>query len=103
MGAQDSHQSWHELPFWTLVKNYLRIAIIFFIVGWASTRIANLDILVLQFHLQNMWLLAPETGIVIGGLWIWNWSRTSEKKKRQKQAKERLQTLIQEAGGEQKK
>ena len=104
MDAQDSKQSWHELPFWSLIKNYFKIALIFFILGWGFTRIINFDILILNLHLQNLWLLAPETIIVTGGLWLWNWSRTSEKKKRQKQAKQQLQTLIEEArGGEQKK
>jgi hypothetical protein len=78
-----------------------------FLVGgltsYVATRVFNLDILLFNIELQNLWLIIPEGTILFGAGWFWNWSRTSEKKKRQKQAKEQLQTLIKEAGGEQKK
>ena len=73
------------------------------LTSYIATRIFNLDILLLNFHLQNLWLIIPEGTILFGAFSLWNWSRTSEKKKRQKQAKDQLQTLIKEAGGEKKK
>ena len=97
MGAQDSRQSWHEMPFWSLVKNYLKIALIFYGLGWIFTRFANLDLLILNIHLQNLWLIIPEGFVLFGSGWIWNWSRQSEKKKRQKQAKRDLQALLEQA------
>lgn len=105
MGAQTDSKSWHELPFWTLVKNYLRIAVVFFFLGWIFTRFVNWDILILQLHLNNLWLLAPESAIVFGGLWLWNWDVQKGKKKRKQQAQEQLQTLIEQArrGGEKEK
>ena len=104
MGAQDSGQSWHELPFWTLVKNYAKIAVVFYGLGWILTRCANLDLLILSIQLQNLWLIVPEGVITLGTFYLWNWSRQSEKKKRQHKAKRDLQTLLKEAqGGEQKK
>lgn len=103
MGAQDSDRSWHELPFWTLVKNYIKSFLIGGLIIYVLTRFVNLDILILNIHIQNMWLIIPEGMIVFGAFSIWNWDRQNEKKKRQKQAKQRLQTLIGEAGGETKK
>jgi hypothetical protein len=73
------------------------------ISSYVATRIFNLDFLILNFHLQNIWLTLPESAIFFGAVWLWNWSRTSEKKKRQKQAKDQLQTWIKEAGGEPQK
>jgi len=74
-----------------------------FLTGWIcsyfATRFVNLDMLILQFHLQNLWLVIPEGTVVFGFLAIWNWSRTSEKKKRQRQAQEQIDKLLVEAKG----
>jgi hypothetical protein len=78
-----------------------------FLAGWLSsyvaTRFFNADFLILNYHLQHLWLLAPEGSILFGGLYIWNWSRVSEKKKQQKQAKEQIKSLLQQAAGGEKK
>jgi len=104
MGAQDERApGWYELPFKRLLKYVVETAIIFFLVGWIATRLVNWDYLLLQIHMQNLWLIIPEGVIALGTFYLWRWSRISEKKKRQKQAKQRLQTLLREAGGEQKK
>lgn len=73
------------------------------IISYITTRFFNWDIILLNIHLQNLWLLIPEGTILFGAGWLWSWSRSSEKKKRQKQAREQLQVLIKEAGGETKK
>jgi len=74
-----------------------------FAASYVLTRFIKFDLLILNFHLQNLWLLIPETFIVFGGVYIWNWSRKSEKKKRKKQAQEQLKKLILEAGGSKRK
>ena len=59
--------------------------------------------IILNFHLQHLWLFLPESTILFGGLYIWNWSRTSQKKKQQKQAQTELRKLLQQASGGEKK
>ena len=73
------------------------------IISYIATRFLNWDIILLNFHLSNLWVLIPEGIILFGAFWLGRWSGKSEKKKRQKQAKEKLERLLQEAGGEPKK
>jgi len=104
MGAQSGDKGWYELPFRRLLKYVAQFLAVGIIVGWIGTRILNIDLLILQFHLANLWLLAPETAIVMGSLWIWTWSRSSEKKKRKKQHEQDLKTIAEHmSGGEEKK
>jgi H+/Cl- antiporter ClcA len=105
LGAQaDKHApGWYELPFWRMVKYVAYGVLAGFLSSYVLVRAFNFDWLIINFHLKNLWLLAPETIIIVGSLHIWNWSRKSEKKKRQKQAQEQLNKLLQTAGGETKK
>ena len=86
-----------------LIKYFGITFLIGAITSYVGTRFFNLDILLLNFHLHNLWLIIPEGTILFGAIWLWNWSRTSEKNKREKQAQEQLKALIKEAGGEKKK
>lgn len=99
MGAQDSNRSWHELPFWTLVKNYLKSFTIGAVLSYALTRFFNLDLLVLEFHIQNLWLILPESFTLCGALYIWSWSRKSEQRKKRRRAQKELASLLESAGG----
>lgn len=102
MGAQDSKQSWQELPFWNLVKNYIKCFLLGGLTLYLATRFGMWDITLANFHLQNMWLFIPETTVVLGAAYIWRWSRSTERKKRQKEAKQEMQTLIKEINKAQK-
>ena len=97
MGAQTGQQGWFELPFWRLIKYVLYGVLIGALAGYVFTRFVNLDYLILAFHVQNLWLLVPEGVVLTGTAYIWNWSRNSQKKKRQRQAKEQLDKLMSEA------
>jgi hypothetical protein len=104
LGAQDERvPGWYELPFKRLIKYIILALIIGTINGWIGTRIFNIDLMILAFHVQNLWLIIPEGVTLSGAVWLWNWSRTSEKKKRQKQAKQQLQKLIHDAGDKEAK
>ena len=78
-----------------------------FLFGWfcsyIATRFFNVDTFIINYHLANPWLTIPEATIFVGYIWLWNWSRTSEKKKRQKEATKQLKTLMEQVGGENKK
>jgi H+/Cl- antiporter ClcA len=105
MGAQaDKHApGWYELPFWRMVKYVVYGVAVGFVSSYVLVRLFNFDWFILNFHLQNLWLLPPEIIIFAGSVYIWNWSRKSEKKKRRKQAQEQLNKLLETAGGETKK
>ena len=103
MGAQDSRQTWLEQPFWKQVKYYFLMFCFGGLCSYIATRFFMVDFLILNFHLQHLWLFLPEGTIIFGGLYIWNWSRTSQKKKQQKQAQTELRKLLQQASGGEKK
>jgi hypothetical protein len=102
MGAQDGKKVWFETAsFWQLLKYFFKFALKMFIIGcvvaYISTRFFNWDYMVLAIHIQYWYVLPPsELVIVFGSVALWNWSRTSEKKKHEKQ-------LMREAGGEKQK
>jgi ABC-type antimicrobial peptide transport system permease subunit len=86
MGAQDGKKVWFETAsFWQLLKYFFKFALTIFIIAfiftYVLTRFFNWDILLLQFHMQNLWLLIPESLVVIGSLGLWIWSRKTEHRK----------------------
>jgi len=93
LGEREGYTTW-EFP----VKKALKIFALIAIVAWTSSYVAtlffNLDFMLLNIHLQNLWLLIPETVVVFGSVWIWNWSRQSEKKKRAKKTEAYLEKLL---------
>lgn len=110
------YESYHEVPAskYLFLKStaihkrlFLYWTLFIWVAIWVSTRIINVDLLLLQFHLVNWWLFIPEAVIVLGYVYLWKWNRKCERKeleaKRQKRAREQLQVLIKEAGGETKK
>ena len=103
MSKQEQRVAIEIRGLWKVIKYFGITFLVGAIASYVGTRFFNLDIILLNIHLQNLWLLIPEQTIVLGALWLWHWSSTSEKKKRQKQAKDQLQTLIKEAGTEKKK
>lgn len=103
MGAQADGQSWQELPFWTLVKNYLKSAGVGALVMYILTRAFSWDIVLWNIQMENMWLFIPEFTIFFGTVWIWNWSRASERRKRQKQARNELRAILKNATAPEKK
>jgi len=103
MSKQEQRVAIEIRGLWKVIKYFGITFLVGAITSYVGTRFFNLDLLLITIELQNLWLIIPEGTIFFGTVWFWNWSRTSEKNKRQKQAKEQLQTLIKEAGTEKKK
>ena len=48
-----------EWGFWKFVRYVVTATIIGLTFGWVTTRYFNLDILVWNFHMANLWIFIP--------------------------------------------
>ena len=99
LGQSEGYKATLEWGFWKFIKYFTVFGIIIWIASWALTRIVNLDLMVWAWHLANWWIFIPETAVAMGAVYIWHWSRKSEKKKKQQAYREHLDRLVKEARG----
>lgn len=72
-------------------KRFFRYwTILIWMSTWLVTRFLNVDLLVIEWHITNWWIVFPYTAIVGGALFIWQREVTKGARKREAEAAKRL-------------
>jgi hypothetical protein len=92
-------ESYHEVPASRYVfiantaihKRFFRYyTLILIAFMYVATRIVNVDLLLLQWHLNNLWIIAVYTVIGVGAAAIWQHEVTRDARKREAEAAKKL-------------
>jgi hypothetical protein len=57
---------------------------------YVVTRFVGLDYMILHWHVENWWIFAPYTAIILGALAIWHHEVTRTARQREQEAAKRL-------------